>query len=96
VVDSDEVDDPAGVDEVVDEESEDLQPSAADDPEDDSLTTADESQDGDGQAESTEPAESDDSGLFPTPNSVHRAGRKPSVPSFDDILFGPGPGTPKS
>jgi len=96
VVDSDEVDDPAGVDEVVDEESADLQPSAADDPEDDSLTTADESQDGDGEAESTEPAESDDSGLFPTPNSVHRAGRKPSVPSFDDILFGPGPGTPKS
>jgi hypothetical protein len=88
-------DDPAGVDVVVDEQVEDVQPSAADDPDDESFT-ADESQVGDAEADSAEPAGSDDSGLFPTPNSVHRAGRKPSVPSFDDILFGPGPGTPKS
>lgn len=32
-------------------------------------------------------------GLFPTPNTLQRPVRKPSVPSFDDILFGPGPGT---
>lgn len=40
-----------------------------------------------------EPA-ADESGLFPTPDPAPRPARKRSVPSFDDILFGPGPGTP--
>ena len=37
--------------------------------------------------------EQDEQGLFPTPNTVHRGSRRPSVPSVDDILFGPGPGS---
>jgi hypothetical protein len=41
-------------------------------------------------------ADAEDVELFPTPKVVRKPGRKPSVPSFDDILFGPGPGTPSN
>lgn len=38
-------------------------------------------------------ADAEDVPLFPTPPATtHRTPGKPSVPSFDDILFGPGPG----
>ncbi len=53
------------------------------------------------EADDTEPepvssgptADAEDVPLFPTPDPpAHRPTGKPSVPSFDDILFGPGPG----
>jgi len=85
-------------DELLDDQSEDLEPAAADDIEPEDPAAQDQDPGTDVGAESPEPADADESGLFPTPNpnTVHRAGRKPSVPSFDDILFGPGPGAPSS
>lgn len=41
-------------------------------------------------------ADAEDVELFTTPKPARKPGRKPSVPSFDDILFGPGPGGPST
>ncbi len=38
-------------------------------------------------------SDADETGLFPAPETGHRPTRRPSVPSFDDILFGPPPGS---
>ncbi|HSO05065.1 MAG TPA: septation protein SepH, partial [Candidatus Limnocylindrales bacterium] len=47
----------------------------------------------DDAADSGPTADAEDVPLFPTPPATaHRTPGKPSVPSFDDILFGPGPG----
>ncbi len=81
--------------------SEELEPAASQDledgerPQDGEAPDAEVVDDAD-ESGLSEPADSDGSGLVATPNTVHRTGRRPSVPSFDDILFGPGPGTPSS
>lgn len=88
--DADEGQDPAGAEEVP------MDPPATDDPPVDLGATGPvdpghpDPQAAEGDLE-PEP-EDDEAGLFPTPSPAARPARKRSVPSFDDILFGPGPG----